>query len=119
MVVKMYGEIRNQLLEDAYRFDSPDVDAETLIITLNETNLNCGNIADKLFEKINIYKDDYQIFIIDFTNVQQVSEIFFYKYIKYLLASRFKIFNFNMSLLVESAWTVCLENFFTMYEEED
>ena len=115
----MYGEVRNQLKEDAYRFESPDIEAEALMITLTEENLNCANIADKLFETINIYNDDYKIFIIDFTNVKQVSEIFFYKYIKYYLDTKFKIFNFNMSLLVESAWTVCLENFFSIYEEEE
>ena len=30
-----------------------------------------------------------------------------------------KIFNYNMSLLVESAWSICLENFFSLYEETE
>jgi len=115
----MYGETRNQIAEDAYRLESPDLGAEALIVILNEENLNCSNTADKLFEKINIYKDEYKIFIVDFTNVKQVSEVFFYKYIRYFLETKFKILNYNMSLLVESAWSVCLEQFFDIYEEEE
>ena len=115
----MYGEVRNQVYEDAYRIKDPDLGAEALIVVLNEENLNCANTADKLFEKINIYKDDYKIFIVDFSNVKQASEVFFYKYIRYLLETKFKILNYNMSLLVESAWSVCLEQFFDVYEEQE
>lgn len=115
----MFNEKRNQLKEDAYRYDSPDIGIEALIIPINEENLSCANIADKLFEQINQYKDDYKIFIIDFSSVKQASEIFFYKYIKYCLQTKHKIFNYNMSLLVESAWSVCVQSFFSLYAEEE
>ena len=113
----MYQEARNQLKEDAYRYDSPSLDIDALIIPINEENLSCGNIADKLFEHIGQYKDDYKIFIVDFSEVKQASEAFFYKYIKYCLNTKLKVFHYNMSILVESAWTVCVTNFFTLYEE--
>ena len=115
----MFQEKRNQLKEDAYRYDSPDLEIEAFIIPINEENLNCANIADQLFENISQYKDDYKIFIVDFTNVKQASEMFFYKYIKYCLQTKYKIYNYNMSLLVESAWSVCVESFFSLYEEDD
>lgn len=114
----MFQEVRNQLKEDAYRYDSPAIDIEALVISIAEENLSCSNIADGLFEHINQYKDDYKIFIVDFSGVKQASEAFFYKYIKYCLNTKLKIFHFNMSILVESAWSVCVENFFTLYEEE-
>ena len=114
----MYEEIRNQLKEDAYRYDSPTLNIDALVIPIGEEKLNCANIADRLFEQINQYKDDYKIFIIDFSGVQQASAEFFYKYIKYCLSTKFKIFHYNMSILVESAWSVCVENFFTLYAEE-
>lgn len=115
----MFNEVRNQLKEDAYRYDSPTLDIDALIIPIEETNLSCANIADAIFEHINQYKDDYKIFIVDFSGVQQASETFFYKYIKYCLSTKLKIFHFNMSLLVESAWSVCVETFFSLYEEEE
>ena len=115
----MFNEIRNQLKEDAYRYDSPTLDIDALILSIDEENLSCANIADKLFETIGQYKDDYKIFIVDFSNVKQVSETFFYKYIKYCLQTKYKVFNYNMSLLVESAWSVCLESFFSLYVEEE
>ena len=115
----MFNEVRNQLKEDAYRYDSPALDIDALIISVEEENLSCANIADKLFEHINQYKDDYKIFIVDFTGVKQASEAFFYKYIKYCLQTKLKIFNYNMSLLVESAWSICVESFFSLYEEEE
>jgi hypothetical protein len=114
----MFQEVRNQLKEDAYRYDSPTTDIEALVIPINEENLSCANIADGLFEHINQYKDDYKIFIVDFSGVKQASEAFFYKYIKYCLSTKLKVFHFNMSILVESAWSICVENFFTLYEEE-
>lgn len=115
----MFNEKRNQLKEDAYRYDSPALGIDALVIKVDEENLSCANIADKLFEHINQYKDDYKIFIVDFSGVKQASEMFFYKYIKYCLQTKLKIFNYNMSLLVESAWSICLETFFSLYEEED
>ena len=115
----MYNEKRNTLKQDAYRYDSPSLDIDALIIPIGEENLSCGNIADKLFENIGQYQDDYKIFIIDFSGVKQASEAFFYKYIKYCLGTKFKVFHYNMSILVESAWSVCVENFFSLYEEED
>lgn len=114
----MFDINRNTLKEDAYRYDNPDLDLDALIITLKDEKLSCANIADSLFEQINQYKDDYKVFIIDFSNVQQASEAFFFKYIKYCLQTKYKIFNYNMSLLVESAWSICLEAFFSLYEEE-
>lgn len=114
----MYEEPRNQLQEDAYRFKNPDFDVNALVISIDEENLSCANIADKLFERIDKYKDDYRIFIIDFSNVKKASEMFFFKYIKYYLGTKYKILNYNMSLLVESAWSVCLEAFFELYEED-
>lgn len=73
----MFNEIRNQLKEDAYRYDSPTQDIDALIIPIREENLSCANIADGLFEHINQYKDDYKIFIVDFSGVKQASEAFF------------------------------------------
>lgn len=116
---KMFQEPRNELKEDAYRYTNPTLDLDALMIPINEESLSCANIADNLFEHINQYKDDYKVFIVDFTNVKQASEVFFYKYIKYCLQTKFKIFNYNMSLLVESAWSICLENFFSLYEETE
>lgn len=115
----MFKELRNELKEDAYRYDSPTLGIDALVIPITEENLSCSNIADGLFEHINQYKDDYKIFIVDFTNVKQASEVFFYKYIKYCLSTKLKVFNYNMSLLVESAWSVCLASFFELYEEDD
>lgn len=115
----MFQEQRNQLKEDAYRYDSPELGLEALLIPITEENLSCANVADKLFEHIGQYKDDYKIFIVDFSNVKQVSEVFFYKYIKYCLSTKLKVFNYNMSLLVESAWSVCLASFFELYEEDN
>lgn len=115
----MYNEPKNQLQEDAYRFDNPDLNVDALIISINEEALSCANIADKIFERINQYKDDYKIFIVDFSNVKQASELFFFKYIKYYLNTKHKILNYNMSLLVESAWSVCVEAFFELYEENN
>lgn len=119
MVIKMFQEPRNELKEDAYRYSNPTLDLDALMISINEESLSCANIADGLFEHINQYKDDYKVFIVDFTNVKQASEVFFYKYIKYCLQTKLKIFNYNMSLLVESAWSICLENFFSLYEETE
>lgn len=116
---KMFQEPRNELKEDAYRYVNPTLDLDALMIPINEESLSCANIADGLFEHINQYKDDYKVFIVDFTNVKQASEVFFYKYIKYCLQTKLKIFNYNMSLLVESAWSICLENFFSLYEETE
>ena len=48
----MYEEPRNQLQEDAYRFNNPDFDVNALVISIDEENLSCANIADKLFERI-------------------------------------------------------------------
>lgn len=115
----MFKEIRNQLKEDAYRYDSPTLDIDALVIPINDEKLSCANIADGLFEHINQYKDDYKIFIVDFSGVKQASEEFFYKYIKYCLNTKLKIFHYNMSILVESAWSICLENFFSLYEETE
>ena len=89
----MFNEIRNQLKEDAYRYDSPTLDIDALVLSIDEENLSCSNIADKLFETIGQYKDDYKIFIVDFSNVKQASETFFYKYIKYCLQTKYKVFN--------------------------
>ena len=50
----MFNEVRNQLKEDAYRYDSPAADIDALIIPIHEENLSCANTADKLFEQINI-----------------------------------------------------------------
>ena len=91
----MYDENRNTLQQDAYRYDNPDINLDAFVITLQEENLNCANTADGLFETITQYADDYKVFIIDFTNVKQASEVFFYKYIKYLLQSKLKIYNFK------------------------
>ena len=115
----MYDENRNALQQDAYRYDNPDLNLDAFVITLNEENLNCANTADALFEQISQYSDDYKVFIINFSNVKQASEVFFYKYIKYCLQTKLKIFNLNMSLLVESAWSICLESFFSLYEESE
>lgn len=115
----MYGEKKNQLIQDAYRYENPDFDLDALVIKLADEKLSCANIADALFEELYQYTDDYQVFVVDFSNVKQASEAFFYKYIKYLLQTKFKVFNYNMSLLVESAWSVCLSSFFSLYEEVD
>ena len=51
----MFQEPRNQLKEDAYRYENPTLDLDALVIPIEEENLSCANTADNLFEHINQY----------------------------------------------------------------
>ena len=104
--MSLYRSKRNILLQDAYRFDSPDDNLKPLLITIKKRNLDgisCANIADYLFEHIYKILDsdeetEYGLIIVDFQNVTNIGAPFLKKYMKYCLTTKFKVFNVNMSL---------------------
>jgi hypothetical protein len=67
-------------------------------------DLVCGNRVDFIFHELN-QLTDYDIIIIDFTGIENMSEVFCKKYLRYKLSSTYKIFEINQSVSVSKVFS--------------